>query len=414
MGLLMRKSLIFLCIASCFAFLPLCSSQEATPTPSKRPMTFDDMMKMKRLGETAVSPDGKWLAYGVTTVNLNQNTRTSELWVQKIEGGEPMKVAVARPGDSGIQFAPDGHSVLFLSGRAIGQQIWLADFDPETGVTASNAKKLTNMATEADNAQWSPDGHSVVFTSAVYPDCPPITTDDFDSGDRCNSDQDAAIANSKVKAQIFTHSLYRHWNRFMGDKRSHLFLISVESGAVRDLTPGETHDVPPYSVEGGGGFAIAPDAKELAFTEKLVEDEAISTNADIFTLDLTDPAAKPVKVSTSRGGDWSPAYSPDGKWLAWRSQERDGDESDKFRLVVYDREKGSKSASQQVSGSAIRDLLPKFDNWVDEFAWAPDSKHIYFVSAEKGRAPIFSADLGGTLSTLTSMGEFSDLHPLPQ
>jgi dipeptidyl aminopeptidase/acylaminoacyl peptidase len=83
----------------------------------------------------------------------------------------------------------------------------------------------------------------------------------------------------------------------------------------------------------------------------------------IFTLDLTNPAAKPVKVSTSAGGNFNPAYSPDGKYIAWRSQARAGYESDKFRLVLYDR-----------AAKTIKDLLPKFDNWVDEFAWAPDSK----------------------------------------
>ena len=85
--------------------------------------------------------------------------------------------------------------------------------------------------------------------------------------------------------------------------------------------------MPPFSLSGGGGFAISPDSKELAFTENLDPEPAISTNADIFTLDLTNPAAKPVKVSTSPGGDFNPAYSPDGKYLAWRSQARAGYEA---------------------------------------------------------------------------------------
>src|ERR1700685_1400382 len=194
-----------------------------------------------------VSPHGKWLAYSVTTVNLDQNTKTAELWMQAIAGPNPesqalSKLAVGKPGDSGIQFSADGHSVLFLSGRENGQQIWLPDFDPATGAT-SHAKKLTSIATEADNAKWSPDGKSIVFTSAVYPDCPAITTADFADGNQCNADRDKALADSKVKAQIFTHLLYRHWDHYTGDKRSHLFLVSVESGAMRDLNPGDTHDV---------------------------------------------------------------------------------------------------------------------------------------------------------------------------
>jgi dipeptidyl aminopeptidase/acylaminoacyl peptidase len=380
-----------------------------TAQAPKRPMTFEDMMQMKRLGETAVSADGKWLAYSVTTVNLDQNTKTAELLIQPIAGGDAKPLTVAKPGDSGPQFSADGKRILFLSGREGGQQVWLADFDPATGA-ATNPTKLTTISTEASDTLWSPDGKSVVFTSAVYPDCPAITATDR-AGDKCNADRDKAAADSKVKAQIFTHLLYRHWNHYTGDKRSHLFLASVETGALRDLTPNDPHDVPPFSLGGGGGFAFAPDSKELAFTENLDEEPATSTNADIFTLDLTNPAAKPVKVSTAAGGDFSPAYSPDGKYLAWRSQERPGYESDKFRLMLYDR-----------AAKTIKDLLPKFDNWVDEFAWSADSQIIYFTSGFEGASSIFAIKRTGIDQSGMGLrrfftphqgnGEYADLHIL--
>ena len=351
----MRKSTFVLPLALASLLAPSCLAQTLQP---KRPMTFEDLMRMKRLGETAVSADGKWLAYSVTTVDLDQNTKTAELWIQPIAGGEPQKLAAAQPGDSGPQFAPNGHSVLFLSGRSGSQQVWLADFDPATGAT-SNPKKLTAISTGADNAIWSPDGHSVLFTSSVYPGCPAITTADSATGDKCNADRDTALASSKVKAQIFDHLLYRHWDHYTGEKRSHLFLLTVETGALRDLTPNDPHDVPPFSLEGGGcGCAFSPDSKELAFTENLDPEPATSVSASIFTLDLTDPAAKPVKVSTSAGGNFNPAYSPDGKYLAWRSEARAGYESDKFRLFVYDR-----------VAKTAKDLLPNFDRWVEEFEW---------------------------------------------
>jgi dipeptidyl aminopeptidase/acylaminoacyl peptidase len=408
----MRKFIFGFLLLSLITVSLLCPAQT---TPAKHPMTFEDMMKMKRLGETAVSPDGKWLAYSVTTVNLDQNSKTTEWWLQAIAGGEPQKLTVGQPGDSGVEFAPDGHSVLFLSGRDGGQQIWRADFDAATG-SASNAKKLTSIATDADNAKWSPDGKSIVFTSAVYPDCPAITTADFDTGNKCNADRDAALSASKVKARIFTHLLYRHWDHYTNDKRSHLFLLSVEAGKMRDLTPNDTHDVPPdYPTDSlGCGCAFSPDGKELAITENNDPVRAISTNADIFTLDLTNPAAKPVKVSTSPGGDFSPAYSPDGKYLAWRSQARASYESDKFRLMLYDRE-----------AKTTKNLLPKFDRWVEEFAWASDSKAIYFVSENRSNAPVFVLELLGQpreypeefdlnfASKPVINGTYSGLHSLP-
>ena len=384
--------------------VPFCSAQTG---PAKRPMTFEDLMKMKRLGETAVSPDGRWLAYSVTTVDLEQNTKTPELWLQKIAGGDPIRLGLAQPGDSGPQFSPDGKRILFLSPRDGGhQQVFMADFDSATGAT-SNQKRVTFIWSEADNALWAPDGKSIVFTSAVYPDCPAIRIDDFATGDNCNIARDEARDRSKVKAQIFTRLLYRHWDHFTGEKRSHLMQVMVDVPEdntdywVRDLTPNDPHDVPPFSMEGGGGFAFSPDAKELAFTENIDPEPATSVSASILTLDLTNPSAKPVKVSTSAGGNFNPAYSPDGKYLAWRSQARAGYESDKFRLVVYDREK--KKAT---------DLIPRFDDWVNEIAWAPNSKMIYFTTGQTGESPVMVATIDGHPAYVADRGEFSDLHPL--
>ena len=386
-----RNSLLVFALFASFAL--------AQNPPAKRPMTFEDMMAMKRLGETAVSPDGKWLAYSVTTVDLARNSKTPELWLQAIAGGEPMKIGVAQPGDGGPQFSADGKRILFTSSRDGSQQVWTADFDPATGAT-SNAKKLTSISTEADNAHWSHDGSFVVFTSAVYPDCPAISFEDA-GGDKCNADKDKAAADSKVKAQIFTALLYRHWNHYTGPKRSHLFLVQVDTGKLRDLTPADPHDVPPFSLEGGGGFDISPDSKELAFTENPDPVPAISTSAQIWTLDLTNPAAKPAKISTSAGGNFNPAYSPDGKYIAWLSQARPGYESDRFRLWLYDR-----------TAKTGKDLLPGFDNWVDEFAWGGNSKELLFASGTNGESPIYTANLSGLSFELDHNGEFGDLHPI--
>jgi dipeptidyl aminopeptidase/acylaminoacyl peptidase len=401
----MHKYPFVLSLALTSVLAPFCPAQTGSAAEQpRRPMTFEDMMKMKRLGDTAVSADGKWLAYSATTVDLDQNTKTAELFIQPIAGGEAKPLDVAQPGDSGVQFAPDGHSVLFLSGRNGSQQVWLADFDTATGAT-SNPRQLTALPIETGDARWSPDGRSVVFTASVYPDCPAITPANA-NGEKCNADRNAALADRKVKAQIFTHLLYRHWDHYTGEKRSHLFLLTVASRVIRDLTPNDPHDVPPFSLEGGGGgFAFSPDSKELAFTENLDEEPAISTSASIFTLDLTDPAAKPVKISTSKGGNFNPAYSPDGKYIAWRSEERAGYEADKFRLVLYDR-----------TAKTITDLLPKFDLWVDEFAWGPaNASVICFTAGISGAEPVFALSVIDGKSNnlpafLTDGGAYSDLH----
>lgn len=380
-----------------------------TWTQTRRPMQFEDLMKMRRLGDTSVSPDGKWVLFSVTDVDLGKNSRTPHLWIVPVAGGEAKAITDSLAGENRGRFSPDGKQILFLSAREGGQQVWLAKFNTDAGIM-SEPEKLTSISTEADGAIWSPDGRHILFTSAVYPDC---------KDDACNKQRDDERAQSKVKAQIFTHLLYRHWNAFTGDKRSHLFLVSTDDGsAPRDLNAGDEHEVPPFSMGGPDGYAFSPDGKEIAFEENLDPVPAISTNSDIFTLRLDDPNAKPVKISTSPGGDHSPAYSPDGKYIAFRSQARAGYESDRFRLMLYDREKGSKSAGQQVSKSAIRELLPNFDRWVDEFVWGPDADEIYFVSEHQGEAPIFALNVihgepNPIPVQLTENGEYGDLHLTP-
>jgi dipeptidyl aminopeptidase/acylaminoacyl peptidase len=379
-----RSALILLLFTS---FLPCALAQ------ARRPMQFEDLMKMHRLGGFTVSPDGKWLVYAVTDANLEKNAKTTRLWVIPVAGGEAKPLTASADGENGGRFSPDGKKILFTSTREGSQQIYIASFDGATGMIGEQ-HKLTSISTEADGAIWSPDGKQILFTSSVYPDC---------KEDACNQKRDEERTASKVKAQVFTGLLYRHWNAYTGDKRSHLFLVPALGGTPRDLNLGDTHEIPPFSLGGPEAYGFSPDSKEIAFTENLDPVPAISTNADIFTLRLDDPSAKPVKISTSPGGDLSPAYSPDGKYIAWRSQARARYEADRFRLMLYDR--GTKQ---------IREVLPKSDRWVDEFVWADDSQHILFAANEKGETPLYETNItGDDLKRLGKLaGEWSDIHPL--
>lgn len=356
-------------------------------------MTFNDLMAMRRLGDISVSPDGRWVMYSATDVGLAGNTRTSHLWIVPIAGGPGRALTDSNAGESDGRFSPDGKQVLFESARHGGQQIWLAGFNTADG-TIGDPHRLTSLSTETDGAIWSPDSQNILFVSSVYPDC---------SDDSCNQQRDQERRDSKVKARIFTHLLYRHWDHFTGDKRSHLFLVPATGGTPRDLTPGDPHDVPTFQLEGPRQYDISPDGKEVAFEEKVVPNPAVSTNIDIFALRLDDPNAKPVKISTSPGGDHTPRYSPDGRFIAWRSQARAGYESDRFRLVVYDRQT-----------HAIRSVLPRFDRWIDELAWAPDSRTIYFTYPDEGDERVGSVQTDGShFMRYTRRGEYGELHITP-
>ena len=246
-----------------------------------------------------------------------------------------------KEGESGGRFSPDGRQVLFMSADGgTSSQIFLASWNEAQG-TLGTPRRLTNVSTEADGAVWSPDSQRILFTSRVYPECSEGSS--WVEEDNCDKRKDAEAAANPVKAQVWDHLLYRHWNNYVGPKRSHVLVVSATDGnAVRDLTPREDigdAEAPTFSLGGPMGYAWAPDSKEIAYVTNVDLVPAASTNNDVFTLRLDDSGGEAgARFRLSMGSDDGPAYSPDGKYLAFRSQARAGYESDRFRLMLLDRE----------------------------------------------------------------------------
>jgi dipeptidyl aminopeptidase/acylaminoacyl peptidase len=163
-----------------------------------------------------------------------------------------------------------------------------------------------------------------------------------------------------------------------------LFIMPADgSAAPRDLTPGAS-DVPPFSLGGPEDYAFSPDSKEIAFAKKTDKVEAISTNSDIFTIDLTAAGAQPKQITTAPGADGGPQYTPDGKYLAWRSQARAGFEADRWTLNLLDRRTGER-----------RVLTADWDRAVDGWTFTPDSKAVYTAAEEDGRVRVYRFELAG-------------------
>lgn len=402
----------------------------------RRPMTFSDLQRMKRLSDPQISPSGKWVMFTSVDVDLAANTKVSHLWVVPIGGGREQQITFWKEGENEGRFSPDGRHVSFVSvDGGTSSQIYVADWNDATA-RLGTPKQLTHVSTEADGAVWSPDSKRILFVSRVYPECSDeeIWLDE----ENCNHRRDEAAAKSQVKAMTFDHLLYRHWNSYVGPKRSHILVVSATDGnAVRDLTPRRwisDAEAPVFSLGGPVGYAWAPDSHEIAFVANLDAVPAASTNNDVFTLKLDQTGECPVKISSSPGSDDGPAYSPDGKWLAFRSQARAGYESDRFRLIVFDRSGTSagravgeetapivphmvKTSAHkpgthiEVAEELLKDLLPRFDHWVDEFTWAPDSKTIYFVSGEMGEANVMSVGVDLPEATaIANKAEYGELQ----
>jgi dipeptidyl aminopeptidase/acylaminoacyl peptidase len=449
----MRRLLIVSLALIAFSF--------STAAQSKHPFTFEDMMKLKRVGDPQVSPDGKWVIFSVVDVDLAANTKTPHIWLVRVGADASSaperssagssaaeKILIADHDSDRPRWAPDGKRIAFLSTKEDGSQIWIADFDG-TGGKVGGVHRLTAIATEASGELWSPDGKNILFTSDVYPECDGEPA----AESACNAKRLKDAQQSKVKAQIFSHLLYRHWNAFKEGKRTHIFVVSasptslstttnsagipalrpvalnlqsiptssaevsarlpvpsvkplrlgggpmplMESPFPRDLTPGD-YDAPVFSLGGQDDYAFSPDGQEICYASNHDKNPAASTNNDLWIVPVNVGAgASPAQVlaktknitADNPASDSSPLYSPDGRYIAYRAQQRPGYESDRFRLMLYDRKTGEK-----------KNLTEDFDRWIDGFTWAPSSKTIYFDAEDKGTAPVWALELIGQHASL--------------
>lgn len=328
----------------------------------KHAITFDDMIKMHRVAEPQISPDGKWVAYTVATPDMDANRSMSNIWIVPTTGGAAAQLTQSGH-DSSPVWSPDGKTIAFLSSRSGASQVYLLSLE------GGEARPLTKLSTGADLVKWSPDGKTIAFTSSVYPGC---------KDDDCNKKRDEEKEKNKVKAHVAEHLLYRHWTHWNEGKRSHLFVIPADGrAAVRDLIAGADYDVPPDERGGPGDINFSPESKEICFTAVTDKMEAISTNGDLFTVPVAGGEIK--RITTNPGFDGEPVYSPDGKYIAYHAQFTPEYESDRWRIMLYDRHSGRSE-----------NLTERFDRSADDLAWSADSKTIYFTAENETQMPLYA------------------------
>jgi dipeptidyl aminopeptidase/acylaminoacyl peptidase len=353
---------IGLMIAAAIGFTTATRAQ----SPAKHAITFQDLIHMHRIAEPQISPDGTWVAYTVSTPDLDANRGISNIWLVPVSGGAAMQLTQSGH-DSSPVWSPDGKTLAFLSSRSGNSEVYLLSMD------GGEAQQFTYLSTGADIVKWSPDGKTIAFTSSVYPDC---------KDDACDSSRDAEKEKNKVKAHVAENLLYRHWTHWNEGKRGHLFVIGLEPGATpRDLTQGANYDVPPDERGGPDDLNFSPDSKEICFTAVTDKVEAISTNGDLFTVPVS--GGEPKRITSQPGFDGNPVYSPDGKYIGYHAQLTAGYEADRWRVMLYDRSSGK-----------IDNLSEGFDRSATGLVWSADSKSILFIAENETLQPIYSLTLG--------------------
>jgi dipeptidyl aminopeptidase/acylaminoacyl peptidase len=350
----------------------------------KRPFDANALLELKRISDPRLSPDGKWVAFTVQTVDVAANKKPQQIWIAPLSGGAPRQITRDGENNQRPRWSPDSRRIAFVSDRGGSSQIWLMDPD------GANAKQATNFSAEADGVLFSPDGANLLFTSAVYPEC--------GADDACNKKNLGAEKAGKVQAREYTELLYRHWTSWQGKRRTHLLVVPVGGGAPRDLTPG-TRDVPPFSLGEPDDYDIAPDGQEVCYSMNADSAPALSTNSDLYVVSIK--GGEPRRITLNPGADASPRYSPDGKYIAWRAQFRAGHESDRWRLMTLERATGR-----------VVSLTETLDRWVESFTWSPDSATLFFTTGDRGRQAIQTIPVtGGAVRIAASAdGQLDDMQ----
>jgi len=339
---------------------------------SERPMTPEDLYKIKNVSGPQVSPDGEWIAYTISVPSLEENRYNSDIWLIPVSGGEPKQLTNSPESDHSPRWSPDAKQIAFISDRDSIDNLYLIS------VSGGEAYQLTASETKLYNPIWSKDGKNIICGSRVLPEG--------------KKDTENWTENElpECKARTINNLLFRQWNRWLGDERNHLFLVNVEDGSMKDLTPGD-FDTPPVSLSSSHDFDISPDGNEICFVKNEDSVLAISTNHDLFTININ--TLEETKITPNPALDNQPHYSPNGRYIAYTAMKKVSYESDRKCLVVYDRKKKKH----------IR-LTDDLDRSVGQILWSPDSKQIFFTAREAGRCSIYKVDLKGSVKRITDDG----------
>lgn len=344
--------------------------EEFTGSSGPRLFTEEIMMSLKLVGSAKISPDGKKIVFPITTTDIKENKKNKDLFLMNIDGSNKFNFTDNPAQDFDPCWSSDGKKIAYISTRDGAPQIFIYNLETE------KTEKITDIPEGVSNLKWSPDGKYFSFTSEVK---------------LRQTIQEKYPALDKTTAKIYDKIPVRHWDKWLDEKNSHLFIMPVNGGNLTDLNPGEHYDVPDRPFDDAEQIAWSPDGLEIAYSSKKVEDYAFSTNTDIFVYNLKEKTTKNI-TKGMMGYEKAPQFSPDGRWIAFTSQERAGFESDRIRLMLYDRQT-----------KKITELSKTLDQWVGHFVWSPDSRFIYFSAEDGPTVQIYQIQVNdGKWKTITS------------
>jgi len=364
------------------ALVFLLSLGTAVAAEEHQPLDAAAIWELQRLDSPAISPDGEHAVVAVTRYEIKEDEGITDLWLVPTDGGDARQLTTYSGSDSSPAWSPDGRYVAFVSKRGDDEQSQIYIIP----VGGGEARRLTEVPTGASAPKWFPDSSAVAFVSSVYED----TADWEEMAERLKAESE-----SKVSAMTWDQAPISWWDRWLDERKPHLYRIELQGGEPQPITPGSGVHLLVTGV-GTGSYDISPDGAEIAVVANS-DTTGVQFNPDLYLLPTAGGEARNITAGNT-APDFAPAYSPNGRWLAFSQQRTPGFYADRARLILHDR-----------SENTQRVLTEDFDRTVSGVTWAPDNRSVYTSIDDAGIRRLYQIDTrDGTPRAITDEHSFGE------
>jgi len=334
------------------------------------PFTVEDMVRLQRVADPALSPDGRTVVFSVRETDMAANRGRTDLWSLDLatKGAQPRRLTTHRENDSSPEWSADGREIYFLSTRSGSSQVWRL---PATG---GEAIQVTDLPLDVGTFRLASNAGRIAVTLDVFPDCSDLA---------CSSQR--ASDKPKDSAQAFDRIFARHWDTWSNGTISQLFVMKLSDGVATDpvsVSGALDADVPSKPFGDATEYTFSPDGSKVVFSARIKgKSEPWSTNFDLYEVGV-DGSGLRNRTESNPAWDTQPVFSRDGTQFAWRAMDRAGFEADRFHIVIEDLKTGTR-----------RDLTKDWDRSVDAMAFSNDGRTLYVTTDHFGQHPLWAVDV---------------------
>ncbi len=357
--------------------------------PAGKPFTVDDLVRLKRLSEPRVSPDGRYVVYALTETDMDANRRRADLWLLdlKAKDAQPRRLTANAANDTNPRWSADGQSIYFLSTRSGGSQVWRLQ------LAGGEATQVTDYPREVGSLEVAPTGNRIAVSMEVFIDCADL---------QCTKDRFDAKEKNKATGRVYDRVFIRHWDTWSDGTRSHLFVATVGSdgkaGTPIDLSKGLDGDTPSKPFGGDEEFTFTPDGNAMVFAMRVAgREEPWSTNFDLYQAPVDGSAPPKNLTAENHAWDTQPVFLKNGD-MAYLAQDRPGFESDRFHVMLRDARTGT-----------TRPLTQAWDRSVSRLGLTADGRRLLATTDDIGQEALYTIDVpSGTPHKVVGTGAVSD------